>query len=250
MYTYRDIANANLTAGDIIATLKTAALEISKEHPEEIELIHTLAKTDTLEKDWSRGRYLSFMRQLFAIWWEMPQKYCDPYRTRIDDAINKLNENDLLFEVMSSRSDASFSESGNLFKLGKLLADLNHADDLMNDDIVDYEEIDHSLLNDVDFGRILMDLYPSKFDLDSKLRACVGFLASSCLGGDIHFGLICFNEGLLGKMSMAIELADYLLDYEEAVATAGIEDEDLLTGIDELHNAFQDIGAFDRWRRF
>jgi hypothetical protein len=51
-------------------------------------------------------------------------------------------------------------------------------------------------------------------------------------------------------MSMAIELADYLLDYEEAVVTAGIEDEDLLTGIDELHNAFQDIGAFDRWRRF
>lgn len=246
MYTYRDIANANLTAGDIIATLKTAALEISKEHPEKLELMHTLAKTDTLEKDWSRGRYLSFMRQLYAIWWEMPQRYCGPYRDRIDDAMNELNKNDLLFEVMSSRSDASFSESGNLFKLGKLLADLYHAIDLVNDDVVDYEEIDSSLLNDVDFGRILMDLYPSKFDLDSKLRACVGFV--TFLGGDINFA--CFEEGLLGKMSLAIELADYLLDYEEAVATAGIEDRDLLEGIDELHKAFQDIGAFDRWRRF
>jgi hypothetical protein len=250
MYTYRDIANANLTAGDIIATLKTAALELSKEHPEELELMYTLAKTDTLEEDWRRGRYLSFMRQLYAIWWEMPQKYCGPYRTQIEEAMDKLNENDLLFEVMSSRSDASFSESGNLFKLGKLLADLNHADDLMNDDVIDYEEIDNSLLNNVDFGKILMDLYPSWFDLDSKLRACVGFLASSYLGGDINFGLICFNKGLLGKMSIAIELADYLLDYEEAVATAGIEDEELLTGIDELHNAFQEIGAFDRWRKF
>ena len=249
MYTYAEIANANLIASEIIAKLKNAALEISKEYPEQIELMHTLAITDTLEEDWSRGRYLSFMRKLHDLHWYLPERCCGrPLLDSISYALNKLNETNLLFEVMSSRSDASFNETSNLFKFGMLMEELRYAFELFDGPdsaLPDFEDFDPEP-GEPDFGKLMMCLCPSEYNFDSKLRAQVGFMWFA--GGPDS--IICFDDKLLGTMSKAIELADYLLEYEEAVATAGIEDRDLLDGVEELHKAFQEVGAFDRWRKF
>ena len=202
MYNYSDIAYANLAAGYSISSIKTYVLALSKEYSDDVELMKQLAISDELEDCWRHGRYLGFMRILYKLRSIYDGRYDLPNELakHLDAAINDMNKNeDILFEYMSSRGDASFNEITNLHKLAKLKS------------------------------KIFLNSYLESDSPDESVYFRLStWVKENCDEPAINFE----QKGLLTEMASAINFADCLLEYEKT--NSGPEIDEIHTALKEI----------------
>lgn len=123
MYFYSDIAYASMAAGAIIARIKSLVRRLSEESSSNIDFMHDLEISDSLERYWSTGRYVSFLHTLYKLR-DISDSYGDIEDTKeltdyLTEAIQDISAHEeSLFDYMASRSDASFNETTNLYKWG------------------------------------------------------------------------------------------------------------------------------------
>lgn len=116
MYNYSDLARAEMIAGETVSTLKNMAYTLSKEPAMagRTQVLYQLGAIDDLEGLWRHGRYLGFIHTLRKLFFAVLD--LDLYTAIAESLIKLTDYEDTLFEYMSSRGDASFSEGKGLFK--------------------------------------------------------------------------------------------------------------------------------------
>lgn len=120
MYKYSELARAEMIAGETVSTLKNMARTISNEPTMAgcTQVLYQLGAVDDLEGLWRQGRYLGFIHTLRKLFFA--DLDIDLSGTIAESLIQLTDYEDILFEYMSCRSDASFSEGKGLFKWAML----------------------------------------------------------------------------------------------------------------------------------
>lgn len=191
MYTYAAIAHAGIIAGNIIASLREPINTVSYENSDNLDFLKKLAAADHLEEDWKHGRYLKFIRRLRSIHDACASdeiKMAGKLHSILEESLDAIKEyEDTLFEYMSSRGDASFSECNGLQKWATLKTELRYTNNTFLGNFLDY-------------------IWENKYEnINSILTAPDE------------------SNGLLTEMANAIKLADYLEEYETIGSSPEIE---------------------------